>query len=226
MNAQKDRESEKTGTTLLYFAIPYCLFFAATLLMVLKYEKQELHLLLNSHHTPASDFLFRYLTHIGGTIPVIVGAILLFMRFRYGFYLLATLLFNVLITNGLKLIFKVPRPFVFFQENFPKISLPLVEGVTIHYANSFPSGHTSAVFATMLTLALISKNKYMSIIGCILVISGAYSRIYLSQHFAEDILLGSVIGCSVSLALYPLYKKLGEHCAWTNKPVQSLLSKS
>ena len=39
MNAQKDRESEKTGTILLYFAIPYCLFFAATLLMVLKYEK-------------------------------------------------------------------------------------------------------------------------------------------------------------------------------------------
>lgn len=216
----------KTKTAARYFAVAYLLFFAGTLALILLYDKHTLHLLLNTHHTPYGDLFFKYFTHIGGGVPVVVAVLLLFLRIRDGLYLFATLLLNLLLTNTLKLIFGVPRPVPFFNEHFPDISLPLVEGVTIHYHNGFPSGHTSAVFALMTALSLIVGKKYVSLLCFVLALLGAYSRIYLSQHFAEDILLGSAIGCAVAAALYPLYLKAERLYPRTNGSLPALFRKN
>ena len=89
-------------------------------------------------------------------------------------------------------------------------------------SNGFPSGHTSAAFAMMLCIALIVKDKTLSAIFCIVAILIGYSRIYLSQHFAEDVLLGSVIGVISALALYPLYQKLNHDYRWPNQSIISI----
>jgi membrane-associated phospholipid phosphatase len=59
---------------------------------------------------------------------------------------------------------------------------------------SFPSGHTTSVFAFMAFLSIITKNKLFSILYLLMAIFAAYSRMYLAQHFLEDVITGSIIG--------------------------------
>jgi membrane-associated phospholipid phosphatase len=85
------------------------------------------------------------------------------------------------------------------------VDLPdVVEGVHLRTAmNSFPSGHTSAAFALFACMALISPRKWAPL-WITAAWAVAYSRIYLSQHFLEDILLGSIIGVVSSCAVFML----------------------
>lgn len=198
--------------TLTAFFIPYFIFAVVWFSLIMTHEKGELHLLLNSYHRPFWDYFFKYFTYLGGEIPLIIVVLLLFYRFNTAFYLLATIVFNSILTNSLKVLFGVPRPVLFFQQNFPDVVLPLVDGVEMFKRNGFPSGHTSAVFATMLCIALIIRNKYASFICLLIAVLGGYSRVYLSQHFAQDVMLGSIIGIASALLLYPLYQK------WQQQP--------
>ncbi len=211
--------------TLKFFFIPYAVFLIVLLFLVINYEKAELHLMMNSFHTSFLDVFFKYFTEIGGDIPFVVVGLLLFYKFGASFYLLATLIFNVLITNGLKLLFGFPRPSLYFSENFPEISLPLVEGVKLYLTNGFPSGHTSATFAFMLCIALLVKKKWVAVACCITAILVGYSRVYLSQHFAEDILLGSIIGVFSGGIIYILHTYMTNRYKWLNKSLLTIGNK-
>lgn len=188
------------------------------------YDKGELHLMLTSFNSPFCDHFFKIVTEIGGSVPIIVGVLFILYEFGASLYILVTQLINLLITSSLKLYFGVPRPARFFFENFPEIALHEVEGITMRMANSFPSGHTSAAFAMMLCIALISKNKVFSVACCFIAILVGYSRIYLSQHFAEDVLFGSIIGVVSALALYPFYEKLTASRRWSTQSIVSVFT--
>ncbi|MDO5665915.1 MAG: phosphatase PAP2 family protein [Bacteroidia bacterium] len=204
--------------SLSFFLIPYIIFAITWFSLIIIYEKGELHLILNSYHSPFLDTFFKYFTELGGSIPFIIVAVYLFFQINKSFYLLSTLLINALLTNTLKRLFAVPRPKIFFEENFPDVALQFVDGVRIYEYNGFPSGHTSAVFATMICIALLSRNRYISVLCLLLAVIGAYSRVYLSQHFAEDIMLGSLVGMTTALAIYPLYLK-SRNKTWMNKSI-------
>ncbi|HBO26127.1 phosphatase PAP2 family protein [Culturomica sp.] len=208
--------------TFICFLVPYAVFAIIWFLLIVIYEKGELHLMLNVYRSSFLDFFFTYFTHLGASIPFVIVMVYLFLRINQSFYLLITLLVNALLTKGLKWFFGVPRPKIFFEENFPDVALQFVEGMKIHTANSFPSGHTSAVFATMTCITLLSQNRYISFFCLMLAIVAAYSHIYLSQHFAEDIMLGSIVGMTTALTMYPLYLT-SKNIAWTNKSLISIL---
>lgn len=197
------------------FIVAY--LFLGTLAII--YDKAELHLLLNGYHSGWLDVAMRGITEFGGALPFVIVALLLLYRVGGSLYLLATLIVNVLITNGLKLLFAAPRPVAYFAENHKDLQLPLVEGVEVFWSNGFPSGHTSAVFATMFCLTLIFKRKSIALVGIITAILTAYSRIYLSQHFAEDILLGCLIGTAVAGMLYKPYERLLEKYPKLSLPI-------
>jgi membrane-associated phospholipid phosphatase len=72
---------------------------------------------------------------------------------------------------------------------------------------SFPSGHTTSVFALATMLALLEKNKRTNVVYLLVAVAVGYSRIYLGQHFLNDVLMGSTIGMLTSLVIYWL---LGE----------------
>ena len=74
----------------------------------------------------------------------------------------------------------------------------------------------------MTCITLLSQNRYISFFCLMLAIVAAYSRIYLSQHFAEDIMLGSIVGMITALTMYPLYLT-SKNIAWTNKSLISIL---
>lgn len=217
----------KIQRAIKYFAVPYVIFVIVLLTMVIIYRKGELHLLLNSYRTSFLNEFFKYYTETGGVVPFIIGALFAFFhRLKASFYIFVTLILNALITSGLKLWFRIPRPKTFFSEHLPDTMLQYVEGVKVHAFNGFPSGHTSAAFAFMMCVALICRNRTVSVICCLLAILVGYSRIYLSQHFAEDVLLGSVVGVTVALALYPVYEKLGTKYTWTERSLLRISRKS
>jgi membrane-associated phospholipid phosphatase len=102
------------------------------------------------------------------------------------------------------------RPVSVF-ENYSQATLPLVQGVDMHYSNSFPSGHASTFFVFCTCCALILAYYYQQgviqnnrrtrfllhltmLVLLALAALGAYSRIYLSQHFLSDVCVGSIIG--------------------------------
>jgi membrane-associated phospholipid phosphatase len=110
----------------------------------------------------------------------------------------------------LKHFISADRPICAF-ENCSNLSLPLVEGVSLHHSNSFPSGHASTFFVFFTCCALLLSYQYqlkrkqndhmmwflinaLTILLLILAALGAYSRIYLSQHFLSDVCVGSIIG--------------------------------
>lgn len=182
-------------------------------LLLMTTEKVEGHLFVNSGNTPFFDFFFTYFTHVGGGTFVVIGSIVLSVLFwkRHQLAIAILALLNLVLvaasTQFLKhVIFSdSSRPIQFIGEEF----LHTAPGVEMHTSNSFPSGHTAAGFAFFALVAfLYGKNKWIQlscVLGAVLV---GFSRIYLSQHFLEDAVLGGAIGLGCFLLSYTLLKNL------------------
>ncbi len=214
------------------FLRQYAVFLSLMLLFVVVLgsvlylvPKAELHLWLNSCHTTAGDYFFKYYTLVGDYGPYIVFAILLFFRFGDATFVVGSNLAAGLVAQIIKRTVNAPRPARFFDiANNPDI-LPLVEGVKMHTTHSFPSGHTATFFSMAIALTILyatrsngtpcMKKVIIPTLLLLLAILGGYSRIYLSQHFAADIFLGSIIGVVFSVAIYPLFLR------WEKKHQQS-----
>ena len=181
------------------------LILAIALLVV---PKAELHLALCQPHTPFLDAIVPVFSDLVDWLPYLCVVLLLFYRAGWATLLASNLLLSTLIVQPIKHLVNAPRPLTWFAENMPDISLPLVEGVKMNLWLSFPSGHTTTFFVLFFTLSIIlcaenCKGKYVLSFICFLCASfGAYTRIYLSQHFALDIFAGILIAIFSTLILY------------------------
>lgn len=72
--------------------------------------------------------------------------------------------------------------------------LRYVEGVENWSYYSFPSGHTTTAFATFFTLSVLTDKPALKLLFFIIAVLTSFSRVYLSQHFYEDVIAGSVCG--------------------------------
>ena len=189
-----------------YILILFAMVFIIAMGFLLIHGKIESHMILNAYHTPLLDTFFKYSTEIGGWIPFIVAGILLLFKWRISVVILLGQLVATLITTPLKRIIRAPRPSVVLSDL--GIDFPIVEGVDLHSTLSFPSGHTSAAFAFCLAIALFCPKWWQKLLCLLLAILGGYSRIYLSQHFLEDVLAGALIGVVSILLLIPLVTKI------------------
>lgn len=185
--------------------IVLALVLGTTLLVV---PKAELHLALCQPHTRFLDVVIPTFTNLVDWLPYLVVLLLLFYRAGWATFLASNLLLSTLIVQPIKHILCAPRPLTWFAKNMPDVSLPLVEGVRMNYWLSFPSGHTTTFFVLFFTLSIILcaddvKGKNILSFICFLCASfGAYTRIYLSQHFALDIFAGILIAVCSTLVLY------------------------
>ena len=185
--------------------IVLALILAVALLIV---PKAELHLALCQPHTPFLDTIIPFFTNLVDWLPYLIVVLLLFYRAGWSTFLASNLLLTTLIVQPIKHIVHAPRPLTWFAEYMPDITLPLVEGVRMNHWLSFPSGHTATFFALFFCVSIILcaeniKGKYILSFLCFLCASfGAYTRIYLSQHFALDIFAGILIAVCSTLILY------------------------
>ena len=201
------------------------LILAVALLIV---PKAELHLALCQPHTPFLDTIIPFFTNLVDWLPYLIVVLLLFYRAGWSTFLASNLLLTTLIVQPIKHIVHAPRPLTWFAEYMPDITLPLVEGVRMNHWLSFPSGHTATFFALFFCVSIILcaenvKGKYILSFLCFLCASfGAYTRIYLSQHFALDIFAGILIAVCSTLILYFFLVKNTKNTQFWDWNVQKL----
>lgn len=195
----------------------YFVFAFSVLALILSLGKQEAQLLANSFYSPFFDAFFFYSTQIVEWFSaLVIISILLLKGAKWAINGLLVYGLTALFTRILKLYFfdDASRP-TFFNNIYRLI--PEEFGMVQLSSNSFPSGHTTASFTLFCYLTLISKNKKMGYVYGVIAVLIGYSRVYLSQHFFEDVLAGATIGTFLTFLLYPIFDKIN-YGNWATKP--------
>ena len=191
--------------------------------------KAELRLALCQPHTAWLDKLVPLFTNLVDWLPYLSVLLLLFYRAGWATFLASNLLLTTLIVQPIKHMFNAPRPLTWFAEHMPGQTLPLVDDIRMNLWLSFPSGHTATFFAFFFSLSVICcaeniKGKNILSFLCFLCATfGAYTRIYLSQHFALDIFAGILIATLSTILLYyflVLKTKNTQFWAWKVKKLK------
>jgi membrane-associated phospholipid phosphatase len=193
------------------FLIPFIITWAILLCIVLSTDKMSLHLAINQYHSAFGDFFFSYYTHVGGGIFVLlVVAALLFYKYSAALFVLTAQLLTVAIIYPLKHTFAIERPLLLFEQH--SINLHYLKDFLLKDSLSFPSGHTGAAFALFLSLTMMVDSRLLKFLFFVLAALVGYSRVYLCQHFTEDVLGGSMIGVlAVLIAYFACWPYLQKH---------------
>lgn len=183
------------------------------------WSKLELHAALNGHHVPWSDVFFANVTHLAdGWTPVIVSFTLLFVLGWRAFLMVGLSCgLSSLVTQFLKqVVFPDNHRPRSFMDQLGEMSW--VPGIDLHAHFSFPSGHSTAAFSMCLALAVIVGRAGWAAALAVLAVLLGFSRVYLSQHFTEDVLAGAAIGILTALAVYVLlYRTQWSKAAWLDR---------
>ncbi len=159
---------------------------------------------LENLRNPVFDTLFSLITLLGEeTIFMVVGMIIFWCIDKYeGYYLLITGFFGTLINQFLKILCRVPRPWVKDPE------FTIVESAREAATGySFPSGHTQTSVGLFGGIARWNKNivlRVLAISACILV---PLSRMYLGVHTPHDVIVSVGVALILIFGAYPLLKK-------------------
>ena len=158
---------------------------------------------LEGIRNPVCDAIVGILTYLGDEVAFLAVALTVFWCFskHRGYYLLTTGFLGVLANQALKLIFRIPRPWV-LDPNFK----PVESAVPAATGYSFPSGHTQNAAGTFGGLARSSKKLWARIVFAAIVVLVGFSRMYLGVHTPKDVLVSLVIGAVLIFALYPLFE--------------------
>lgn len=180
--------------------------------------KGDLVLYFNSMYSPAANTFFAMYTHAGDGIMFVAICLLLvlFIKIRWGILGFMGFAISGLFSQFFKhVVFgPAPRPHKYFEG---KVPLEIFDGQTIALFNSFPSGHSTSAFALFTFLALLAWRWHSAVIlfFCAAVLAGI-SRIYLAQHFTEDVFAGGVTGFITMCMLFYLLEE--RKAAWISKP--------
>lgn len=209
-----------------HFFIGLALVYLLVGISLLSTEKIQLQLSIHQLlHSSELDTIMCYLTYLGdGLLIAIIGTCLfLFKDKMVGAFILISYLVSAAITQTLKLLVfpEAYRP-IHYLRNHPDVYF--IKDFTYHEFHSFPSGHSTSIFA-LATILVIYYGQRASTQYLILALSliGAFSRVYLNQHFLIDVFFGSLIGTGTALLINRvLYSKFMNHRTaqiqkWTKK---------
>ena len=161
---------------------------------------------LNGPANPPADRPWQFISNSMGPVSIaapvtmfVVGAAKHDKDLRRKSYEVgASFLLSSAVTTALKISIRRPRPFV----TYPDIITKKGKGGSL----SFPSGHTTAAFATATSLSLAYPKWY--VIAPSFAYAGlvAYSRMYLGMHYPSDVFGGIVVGVGMSLLVFQAEK--------------------
>jgi len=154
---------------------------------------------LEAMRTPFWNTFFGLITQLGEEMILIVVFCTIFwcINKRAAYVLGASFFASGLLVQGMKPVFRVPRPWVYDPTFMP------VEGsIGAATGYAFPSGHTQNGTALFGSLGAQIKNKVIKIVMFTLVALIAFSRLYLGVHYLIDVLVSLAIGiAAIWLAL-------------------------
>ena len=163
---------------------------------------------LESVRTPVLDFIMQLFTYLGSEVLFLVIALTVFwcVDKREGIYLLFVGFVGTVLNQFLKLVYRIPRPWV--QD--PKFTI--VESARADATGySFPSGHTQNVAGTLGGIARWTKRKWLRIVCIVLLLLTSFSRMYLGVHTPLDVGVALVTAAVLIFALYPVVRKTEEN---------------
>jgi undecaprenyl-diphosphatase len=159
---------------------------------------------LESIRNPVFDAFFSLITLLGEETAFMAIGIIVFWCFSkfQGYFLLITGFLGTIINQFLKMLFRIPRPWI-KDPNFTIVESAR-EGAS---GFSFPSGHTQTSVTLLGGIARANKNAWVrwgAIILCVLV---PLSRLYLGVHTPLDVSVSILISLLLIFGGYPLFKK-------------------
>lgn len=168
-------------------------------LVILFVDKLDFQRKINQIGNSGFDVVMRYLTHAGdGIFALLVFIALLFIRIKTALIALICFGLTAGVVQLLKhtIFVKMKRPFYFLQS---EANFRIIDDFTYHTSNSFPSGHAASIFAICTVIAYQYKSKLsVQLLLVVFAILVALTRVYLCQHFLQDIIAGSLIGTLIA----------------------------
>ena len=160
--------------------------------------------LLESIRNPVLDFLFSVITLCGEEIAFMaVGMIFFWCIDKYkGYFLLCVGFLGTAINQVLKMIFRIPRPWI--KDPDFTIVESAREAATGY---SFPSGHTQTAVGLFGGIARFTKKKAILIASIAVAVLVPLSRMYLGVHTPADVLVSTCIATALIFIAYPLFNK-------------------
>lgn len=193
-------------------------FLSAMLVLVCTTDKFALHTGLNRMTRPGLDYYFAVGTHLAdGWVAVGFGLICLLIRWRWFLLVAVSVAGSAIVAQSLKhLVFAdADRPSMFMSA-MP--DLRLIPGVEMLHHNSFPSGHSTCAFSLCFALSIIIARPWAAIALALFAGILASTRVYLSQHFTEDVLAGAALGVATGVLMwFILYRSSWSRAAWLGR---------
>ena len=159
---------------------------------------------LESIRTPWLDTVMAAITHLGEETVFMVAALFVFwcVSKRHGYYLLAIGFAGTVLNQFLKLLFRIPRPWVLDSD------FTIVESARAQATGySFPSGHSQNAIGTFGGIARFTRRKWVRVAAIVVAVLVPLSRMYLGVHTPLDVGVAAVIAVALVFALYPLMER-------------------
>ena len=151
-----------------------------------------------SIRNPVLDAIMSTVTRLGEETVFMVIAMFVFwcVDKRKGYYLLTVGFVGTLINQWLKIVCRIPRPWVLDPE------FSIVESAREAATGySFPSGHTQSAVGTLGGVARFVQNGWIRALCIALALMTAVSRMYLGVHTPADVGVSLVVAVILVLVL-------------------------
>lgn len=159
---------------------------------------------LESIRVPWLDTVMAAITHLGEETVFMVAALFVFwcVSKRHGYYLLAIGFAGTVLNQFLKLLFRIPRPWVLDSD------FTIVESARAQATGySFPSGHSQNAIGTFGGIARFTRRKWVWVAAIVAAVLVPLSRMYLGVHTPLDVGVAAVIAVALVFTLYPLMER-------------------
>jgi len=157
--------------------------------------------LLESIRIPGLNEFMLAITQFGDETAFLVAALIVFwcVDKYWGYYVLGVGLSGTVISQFMKLLCRIPRPWL--RDSEFTILEAAREGAGGY---SFPSGHTQSAVGTFGSIAAATKQKVVRGVCIAIAVLVGFSRMYVGVHTPEDVLVGALISVVLIFVLRPM----------------------
>ena len=192
-----------------HFIIPVIAFFVCSSILYLYFGNSFIHLQINNNiNGYYADVFFSGITELGnGIVVFILLPIVIFFDINLAIRLISAFILSTLVVWLCKFVLfpDALRPIAFIKDAHDH--LRLIPWVKIHRQGTFPSGHSTTIFTIFCCFAFAAKSKGTKTVLFLIALVIAFSRVYLSQHFLQDVAAGALNGTMCTLVVFAWQSK-------------------